>query len=63
MLHFRYYVVLLFLFRSAIANNIKQTFEARFDAEKWLKTYELVNITADFDSSEQKRDEHRHTGL
>ena len=61
MLHVYHFVILLFLFRSTVANNSKQTFEARFDTEKWLKTYDIINITAEFNSSEHF--EHRGTPL
>ena len=51
---FKHIVVLLFLFGSTIANSNKQNFfKARFDPEKWLRTFDLVNITADFASSER----------
>ena len=52
-----YFVILLLLFGKTLTANTKQTFEARFDVEKWLKSYDIVNITAEFHSPEHEESE------
>ena len=59
MLHVQELFVLLFIFRGVVAVNINQAFEAGFDAKKWLKSYEIVNVTVKFNST----DEHGGTPL
>ena len=61
MLHVQHFVIFLLLFQSSVTNNKKQTFKARFDTEKWLKAYDIVNFTVKFNSSEHF--EHHGTPL